>query len=57
MCHKNYFILCNSLWQYITNSKLKNIGGIVTGIDTIFITPKDFEKLDELIEDIRGMVR
>jgi len=43
--------------QYITNSKLENIGGIVTGIDTIFITPKDFEKLDELIENIRGMVR
>ena len=43
--------------QYITNSKLENVAGMVTGIDTIFITPKDFDRLDELIEDLRDMVR
>lgn len=43
--------------QYITNSKLENIGGIVTGIDTIFISPVDYDKLDELVEDIRDMIR
>lgn len=31
---------------YITNEKLDNVGGIVTGIDTIFITPTDVDKID-----------
>ncbi len=43
--------------QYITNAKLEKIAGIVTGIDTIFITPKQDESLDELIEELRDMVR
>ena len=43
--------------QFITNSKLDNVAGMVTGIDTIFITPKDFDKLDDLIEELRDMVR
>lgn len=43
--------------QYITNAKLENIAGIVTGIDTIFITPRDFDGLDDLIEELRDMVR
>jgi transcriptional regulator of arginine metabolism len=43
--------------QYITNAKLDNIGGIVTGLDTIFITPNDMAKIDNLVEDIRDMVK
>ena len=43
--------------QYITNSKIDSIQGIVTGIDTIFITPKDSENLDDLIEELRDMVK
>lgn len=43
--------------QYITNAKLDNVGGIVTGIDTIFITPKDVETVDELLEEVRSLVK
>ena len=43
--------------QYITNAKLENIGGMVTGIDTIFITPKNFESIDALVEEIRNLVK
>lgn len=43
--------------QYITNSKLENIGGIVTGLDTMFITPRDMEGIDDLVEEIRDMVK
>ena len=42
---------------YITNAKLENIGGIVTGLDTIFITPKNIDEIDDLIETIRSMVK
>ena len=42
--------------QFITNSKLDNLQGMVTGIDTIFITPKNPESLDDLIEELRDMV-
>ena len=42
---------------YITNAKLENIGGIVTGLDTIFITPKNLDEIDDLIETIRSMVK
>ena len=43
--------------QFITNAKLENVGGMVTGIDTIFISPKDYSHLDQLIEQIRDMVK
>ena len=43
--------------RYITNAKLENVGGIVTGIDTIFITPKDFESIDDLVEELRNLVK
>lgn len=43
--------------QYITNSKLENIGGIVTGLDTMFITPRDMDGIDDLVEEIRDMVK
>lgn len=42
---------------YITNEKLENVGGIVTGIDTIFITPTSEEKIDLLIEDLRSLIK
>ncbi|EEI83748.1 arginine repressor [Anaerococcus tetradius] len=42
---------------YITNEKLDNVGGIVTGIDTIFITPTDVDKIDILVEDIRNLIK
>lgn len=43
--------------QFITNAKLEKVAGIVTGIDTIFITPRTNDQLDDLIEEIRDMVR
>ncbi|MCI7238392.1 MAG: arginine repressor [Anaerococcus sp.] len=42
---------------YITNAKLDNVGGIVTGIDTIFISPVDGEKIDVLVEDLRSLIK
>ncbi|WP_243343051.1 arginine repressor [Anaerococcus sp. AGMB09787] len=42
---------------YITNEKLDNVGGIVTGIDTIFISPVDGEKIDILVEDLRSLIK
>ena len=42
---------------YIANEKLENVGGIVTGIDTIFITPTSEEKIDLLIEDLRSLIK
>lgn len=42
---------------YITNEKLERVGGIVTGIDTIFITPRESENIDDLIEDIRNLIK
>ncbi|MDU3153600.1 MAG: hypothetical protein E6706_05065 [Anaerococcus hydrogenalis] len=41
----------------MTNAKLENIGGIVTGLDTIFITPKNIDDIDDLIETLRSMVK
>lgn len=43
--------------QYITNAKLDNVGGIVTGLDTMFITPIKLEDIDQLVEEIRDMVK
>ena len=43
--------------QYITNAKLDNIGGMVTGIDTIFVTPKDMDSINDLLEEIRSLVK
>nr|WP_072537311.1 arginine repressor [Anaerococcus mediterraneensis] len=43
--------------QYITNAKLDNIGGMVTGIDTIFITPKNTDQIEDLLEELRSLVR
>lgn len=43
--------------QFITNSKLEKVAGIVAGIDTIFITPRQSDQLDDLIEELRDMVR
>lgn len=43
--------------SYITNEKLERVGGIVTGIDTIFITPRESENIDDLIEDLRNLIK
>lgn len=42
---------------FITNAKLENIAGIITGHDTIFISPKKLELKHELIEKIRSLVK
>ncbi|MDO4594343.1 MAG: arginine repressor [Tissierellia bacterium] len=42
---------------YITNVKLENIAGIITGHDTIFISPKDTGEKHQLIEKIRSLVK
>lgn len=41
----------------ITNAKLKNISGILTGNDTIYIAVEDKDGLDELVEDIKSIIR
>lgn len=41
----------------ITNAKLKNISGILTGNDTIYIAVEDKESLDELVADIKSIIR
>ena len=41
----------------ITNAKLKNISGIITGNDTIFIAPEDKSKLEILEEDIKTIIK
>lgn len=42
--------------QHITNTKLENIGGVVTGIDTIFITPKSLDSIDSLLKDVKALI-
>ncbi|MDO5754909.1 MAG: arginine repressor [Tissierellia bacterium] len=41
----------------ITNQKLENIAGIITGNDTIFIAVEDKNGLDELVEKIQSIIR
>lgn len=41
----------------ITNAKLKNISGILTGNDTIYIAVEDKDCLDELVADIKSIIR
>ncbi len=41
----------------ITNAKLSNIVGIVTGVDTIFIAVEDPGKLDQTVEDIWELLK
>lgn len=41
----------------ITNAKLKNISGILTGNDTIYIAVEDKDGLDELVADIKSIIR
>ena len=41
----------------IINAKLKNISGIITGNDTIFIAPEDESKLEILEEDIKTIIK
>ena len=41
----------------ITNAKLKNISGILTGNDTIYIAVEDKNKIDELVADIKSIIR
>lgn len=41
----------------ITNAKLKNIGGIIAGNDTIFIAIEDLDKLDETLDEIKSIIR
>ncbi len=41
----------------ITNAKLSNIVGIVTGVDTIFIAVEDTAKLDQTVEDIWELLK
>lgn len=40
----------------ITNAKLSNIAGIVTGHDTIFIAVKDFDRIDETVGEIKELL-
>lgn len=42
---------------YIESAKLKMVSGIVTGTDTIFIAVDDKSFLDEVIEDIKKLLR
>lgn len=41
----------------ITNSKIRGISGIVSGVDTIFIVVDDKNKLDEIVEELRNFVK
>lgn len=41
----------------ITNAKLKNVAGIVSGHDTLFIAPKDPKQLDQLVADIEELIQ
>lgn len=41
----------------ITNAKIDGIAGIITGHDTIFIAVDDKEMIDQIIEDIKGIMR
>lgn len=42
---------------YITNEKLDNIDGIITGHDTVFIACSDINQMDKTIEEIRDLVK
>lgn len=41
----------------ITNAKIQNIAGIVTGEDTIFIAVKDKSKIDETMDTLKELLR
>lgn len=41
----------------ITNAKLENVSGIITGNDTIFIAVEDKSGLDQLVNEIKSIVR
>ncbi|MDY3052290.1 MAG: arginine repressor [Ndongobacter sp.] len=41
----------------ITNAKLDGIAGIITGHDTIFIAVEHKEQIDEIMENIKGIMR
>lgn len=42
---------------YIETVKLKGISGIVTGNDTIFIAVENVNKIDEVINEIKNLLR
>ncbi len=46
--------VCGSM---ITHAKLKNIAGMVTGHDTIFIAPVNRSDLDVLVRDIKHLMQ
>lgn len=41
----------------ITNAKLDNIEGMVTGMDTIFIAVNDLDRIEETTENIRELLK
>ncbi len=41
----------------ITNAKLDNVSGIIAGNDTIFVAVEDKSKLDELVNEIKSIIR
>ncbi|BAG08256.1 MULTISPECIES: arginine repressor [Finegoldia] len=41
----------------ITNAKLDNIAGILTGNDTIYITVEDKSGLEKLVSEIKSIIR
>lgn len=41
----------------ITNAKLKGIAGIITGNDTIFIAVDDKKDIDQIIDNIKSIVK
>lgn len=41
----------------MTNAKLKNIGGIIAGNDTIFVSVEDLDKIDETLEEIKSIIK
>lgn len=43
--------------NYIETAKLKGISGMVTGNDTIFVAVEEREKIDEVIDGIKKLLR
>lgn len=41
----------------ITNAKLENVAGIVSGYDTLFIAPTDISALDTIVHDVEEFIQ
>lgn len=62
--HNNRMILIKTISNtasvcgyYIELAKLNGISGIVTGNDTIFVAIEDIEKIDDVINEIKNLLR